>query len=637
MLRYLPIFWLCAAFATAADCIAHRGDSIRRPDNSIAAIRSAWKAGADVVEVDVRMLKDGTLVLFHDADHVKESIKQFDHAAFNKRIGGKGVPTLKQGLMEVAAGKVLLLDLKEHSPEFLDRVLDEVAASTISGTRVELQATSFKGLKYLREKAPEGTPLYYVTSLKSGGKWTEAEALAKQLADMKLQGVTAKGRQMVDAEYVMAFRKRGLRYFVWTINDPARMKHYVELGVDGVITDDPVAFRKVVPTKPQAKKLPLPGEVFELEGRRAFLILPEKVDPQRTIPWVWYAPTLPGLPEKREVWMFKQWLDQGIAIAGIDVGESYGSPEGTKLYSALHQHLVSQWHLADKPCLLGRSRGGLMLYNWAVENPDKVSGIAGIYPVCNLASYPGLKRACGAYGMSAEELEKSLKDHNPPERLASLAKAGVPIFHLHGDNDKVVPLEENSGLVKERYDELGGEMALELIAGGGHDVKAHWFTSQKLVDFVSGVLVGKSDFRPIMAKRKAALDRITIPSVNLKGVTIQQAVSLAWSYAVELDPTTIDPKEKGVTISVLFPSGKTYCRGGSVKAFDDELDASISYQVRDVSLVTLLTEIAKQAGMDLYTTSSGVVLCPAETKPFPNGLSEEGEVWEQLYQVEKPK
>ena len=231
------------AVAHSADCIAHRGDSIRHPDNSLAAIRSAWKAGSDVVEVDVRMVKDGTLVLFHDADHKKASIKQFDYEAFTKRVGDDGVPTLKQGLAEVASGKVLLLDLKEDSPEFLDKVIAECAASTISGTRVELQGTSLKGLKYLREKAAPGTPLYYVTDLKPGGKWAMAEALAKQLSDMKLQGVTAKGRQMVDAAYVKAFHNRGLKYFVWTINDPVRMKHYVNLGVDGVITDDPTAFR----------------------------------------------------------------------------------------------------------------------------------------------------------------------------------------------------------------------------------------------------------------------------------------------------------------------------------------------------------------------------------------------------------
>ena len=207
-----------------------------------------------------------------------------------------------------------------------------------------------------------------------------------------------------------------------------------------MITDDPAAFRKILPAKAKAKKLPMPGEVFEVEGRTAFLILPTKKVVGKT-PWVWYAPTLPRLPGNAELWMFKQWTDKGIAIAGIDVGESYGSPEGRRLYSALHQQLVEQWKLADKPCLLGRSRGGLMLYNWAVENPDKVSGIAGIYPVCNVTSYPGLKRACGAYKMTAEELEAKLKEHNPPERLAPLAKAKIPIYHIHGDNDKVVPLE----------------------------------------------------------------------------------------------------------------------------------------------------------------------------------------------------
>lgn len=490
MIRLLsvPIMIVMQVGLQAADCIAHRGDSIRHHDNSLEAIRSAWQAGADIVEVDVRMLKDGTLVLFHDADHNKVSIKQFDYTAFTKRVGGDGVPTLKQGLAEVASGKVLLLDLKEDSPEFLDKVILECEASTISGTRVELQGTSLKGLKYLRENTTPGTPLYLVTDLKPGGQWATAEALAEQLSGMKVQGVTAKGRQMVNATYVKAFHNRGLKYFVWTINDPVRMKHYVNLGVDGVITDDPITFRKIVPAKKKAKTLPLYGEVFEVKGRTAFLILPTKKVINKT-PWVWYAPTLPRLPGKEEVWMFEQWLEKGIAIAGIDVGESYGGPEGRRLYSALYETLVTQWKLDDKPCLLGRSRGGLMLYNWAVENPEKVSGIAGIYPVCNVESYPGLKRACGAYGMTAEELGAKLKEHNPPERLEPLAKAKVPIYHVHGDKDKVVPLEANTGLVKKRYDELGGKMALELIAGGGHDMRRHWFESEGLVEFVSGVLV----------------------------------------------------------------------------------------------------------------------------------------------------
>ncbi|MDP7011251.1 MAG: alpha/beta hydrolase, partial [Verrucomicrobiota bacterium] len=108
----------------------------------------------------------------------------------------------------------------------------------------------------------------------------------------------------------------------------------------------------------------------------------------------------------------------------------------------------------------------------------------GIYPVCNIASYPGLKRACGAYGLSAPELEDQLTKHNPIDRLAPLAKAKVPIFHIHGDMDRVVPLDKNSALIKKRYDKLGGPMTLEVVKGQGHNMWAGWFQSQNLVDFV---------------------------------------------------------------------------------------------------------------------------------------------------------
>ena len=238
------------------------------------------------------------------------------------------------------------------------------------------------------------------------------------------------------------------------------------------------------------KKLPMKGESFRLNGHDAFVTLPEKLDGE--IPWVWYAPTLRGLPSKAEVWMFERFLAKGIAIAGIDVGESYGNPEGRKIYSDLYQYLVTQRKLSKKPCLLARSRGGLMLYNWAVENPEKVGGIAALYPVCNLESYPGLKNAAGAYKMTAEELKSKLSQHNPIERLKPLAKADVPIFHLHGDVDKVVPYEKNTAILVDRYKKFGGPAKVELIKGQGHNMWKGWFQSETLTNFVIARALGKT-------------------------------------------------------------------------------------------------------------------------------------------------
>ena len=240
------------------------------------------------------------------------------------------------------------------------------------------------------------------------------------------------------------------------------------------------------PASAQNKSLRLEGKTFELNGRTAFLILPPKADTAKgPIPWVWYAPTLlPKHPDKAEKWMFDQWLSKGIAIAGMDVGESYGSPTGRAHFTALYKELTENRGFAKKACMLARSRGGLMLYNWAVENPEKIAGIAALYPVCNLESYPGLKRASGAYEMTAEELKSVLASHNPIERLAPLAKEKVPLYHIHGDNDKVVPLEHNSGIMAERYKEFGAPMTLKVIKDGGHDMKDHWFKDQGLVDFI---------------------------------------------------------------------------------------------------------------------------------------------------------
>ena len=124
------------------------------------------------------------------------------------------------------------------------------------------------------------------------------------------------------------------------------------------------------------KKLPIAGEVFHVEGRTAFVIPPDQKPAIGATPWVWYAPTLPNLPGPEERWMFERFTKAGVAIAGIDVGESYGSPDGRKLFSAFYRELTEKRGLAPKPVLLGRSRGGLMTLGWAVENADKV-GVLG--------------------------------------------------------------------------------------------------------------------------------------------------------------------------------------------------------------------------------------------------------------------
>ena len=247
----------------------------------------------------------------------------------------------------------------------------------------------------------------------------------------------------------------------------------------GGLIGGPVLAQQGVPEK----KLPLAGEVFAVGGRPAFLIAGREGLQKSGKAWVWYAPTLPGLPGVEETWMFRQFQEAGIAIAGIDAGESFGSPAGCECYDQLHAEMVRRG-FSSRPVLLGRSRGGLMTLSRAARNPQHVSAFAGIYPVCSLTSYPGLQRASAAFAMTAEELGRRLEEFDPVNRLAPLAEAGVPMFAIHGDVDTVVPLEANSGLAAERYRAAGGQFQLIVPAGQGHNMWSGFFECQELVDFV---------------------------------------------------------------------------------------------------------------------------------------------------------
>jgi dipeptidyl aminopeptidase/acylaminoacyl peptidase len=235
-----------------------------------------------------------------------------------------------------------------------------------------------------------------------------------------------------------------------------------------------------------ADQLILSGEVLDIDGLKGFVFLPDAAKQTRPQPWIMYAPTLLArYPDKNEKWMHEQFLAAGIAVAGIDAGEAYGSPAGCDAMDKLYKLLVKQRGFAERPCLLGRSRGGLWVSSWAIRNPSKVSGIAGIYPVFDWTTYPGIATAAPAYGLTADELEKQDDQLNPIRNIRKLADSKIPVTLIHGAIDKVVPLKQNSLQLKNVYDEAGQNNLVTLIVveDQGHNFWPGFFQCQELVDF----------------------------------------------------------------------------------------------------------------------------------------------------------
>lgn len=149
-----------------------------------------------------------------------------------------------------------------------------------------------------------------------------------------------------------------------------------------------------------------------------------------------------------------------------------------KHFDVFYSVMTKKYSLSAKPALEGLSRGGLYAYRWAYVNTDKVSCIYGDAPVCDMKSWPGGK---GKGKGSPEDWQEAIQDYhfssekemmnfkgNPIDILRPIAAAHIPIIHVCGDADPVVPKSENTDIVRKRYMALGGDFVLIVKQGCGH-------------------------------------------------------------------------------------------------------------------------------------------------------------------------
>jgi pimeloyl-ACP methyl ester carboxylesterase len=237
---------------------------------------------------------------------------------------------------------------------------------------------------------------------------------------------------------------------------------------------------------------------LEVHGRIAYLIKPTgRVDAQRR--WVWEFPFWLGINDGFGNVAHRHYVEKALAagfhVAGVDVGASCGSPAAAGVCQEFYDLLVSRYGLNKRPRVLCHSHGGLIAYGWAFRHPRCVDRIAGMCPATDFRTYPGLLNALAAptkgldYGLTLEEFKRRAGEFNPIDNLAPLAKAGVKILHLHGDEDKLVPTRANSLDLARRYRDLGGNAEIVLLhlpaTKRGHD-GPELYDSEVLLKFLLG-------------------------------------------------------------------------------------------------------------------------------------------------------
>jgi glycerophosphoryl diester phosphodiesterase len=227
-------------------CIAHRGASAVEPENTVGAIRAARTAGADAIEIDVRLCRTGEVVVFHDADlarlaHAPTRIADLGFAALREIDLGRDarIPTLDEVLEE--AGRDLLVDVEIKAETARDLGLEAKVAAILrrhdAGARVCVSSFHPVALWRFRRAMPE---------VPSGIIFGDDQALPLRRAWFApLLGVSVLAAQstLCEARTVAAWHARGYAVLAWTVDDPDEAAALAAVGVDAIASNDPARVR----------------------------------------------------------------------------------------------------------------------------------------------------------------------------------------------------------------------------------------------------------------------------------------------------------------------------------------------------------------------------------------------------------
>jgi glycerophosphoryl diester phosphodiesterase len=231
------------------EVIAHRGNSFHFPENTLSAFQSAVEVGADYVELDSRVTKDGMLVVLHDdkldrttnaakvfgatsqfvAQKTYDQIRELDAGSWKApQFSGEGIPTLEESVKTIQAGSVTLLERKSGSALAHAKLLDTLG---FTGSLI-VQSFDWDFLAALKTWRPQ------VQLAALCGE----EVTRDRLDDLKRAGIPLAvwDHEKIGPESAPLLGEYGIRLWVYTVDEPTQWTAIAKLGVvEGMVTNKP--------------------------------------------------------------------------------------------------------------------------------------------------------------------------------------------------------------------------------------------------------------------------------------------------------------------------------------------------------------------------------------------------------------
>ena len=229
------------------EIFAHRGASGYAPENTLEAFRLAMEQGADGMELDVHLTKDGEVVVIHDEtldrtsnghgnvrDYTLEELKKFSFHNHMEKYQGVQIPTLKEALNLVKNSRIKVnIELKTgiYWYEGIEEKTMDIVKTMGMEDRVIYSSFNHYSIQKVLEQNSDAETAYLF-----GDVPLNMEKYAK---DTGVKGLHPAVYHLKMADFLETYMKSGLKVRVWTVNNKEDMKMFIDAGVDAIITNYP--------------------------------------------------------------------------------------------------------------------------------------------------------------------------------------------------------------------------------------------------------------------------------------------------------------------------------------------------------------------------------------------------------------
>ena len=228
---------------------AHRGSSLKAPENTLAEFEKAIEDMADYIELDVQQTKDGAIIVMHDPNVYRttgvnsyvwemtlDQIEELDAGSFfSQQYAGEKVPTLEEVIKLVKGKAKLNIEIKPsvHDTDLTEKVVKLIKDNNFTQDCV-ITSFDYATLKKVK-KIDSNMEVGYILSVAYGNFYN--------MDDIDFFSVNASFLSKITVD---AIHNAGKQVHAWTVDNTVSIKNLANKGVDNIITDVPIAAKEVI-------------------------------------------------------------------------------------------------------------------------------------------------------------------------------------------------------------------------------------------------------------------------------------------------------------------------------------------------------------------------------------------------------